>query len=372
MRFKKFAAVLLSAAMLSAAGCGNKIDDGATAVTLDDKEISMGVANFMAQYQAVQYDSYLMGYYGENMWTSDAGDGTTMTDSVKNEIMDRLQEFYLLDAHAADYDVSLSDEEMDEINAAADQFLADNSGDAIKTMGATRENVAEMLRLYKIQAKMREKIIAEADTEVSDEECAQKTFSYVEFRAEDDDSGDTSVADDVTDAALQTKADEFCRQAKDGDLEELAESNEYTVQKCSYGKDDLSEDGNSTSLDVAVLEAAEKLKDGETVSEAVEADDAYYVIRMDSTDDKDAAETKRQSIITERQDEKYDETLQGYKDACKWEINEEEWAKVNFEELYTIKKKETDTTADTSADAAGTVTDTTADAAGTVTDTAAE
>lgn len=371
MKFKKITVMLLSVAMLSAAGCGDKIDDGATAVTLDDKEISMGVANFMAQYQAVQYDSYLMGYYGENMWTSDSGDGTTMTESVKNEIMDQLQEFYLMDAHAADYDVTLSDEEMNEINAAADQFLADNSKDAIKTMGATKENVAEMLRLYKIQAKMREKIIAEADTEVSDEECAQKTFSYVEFKV-DSDSGDTSVADDVTAVAVQIQADEFCKQAKDGDLEELAESNEYTVQKCSYGKDDLNEEKNSTSLDVAVLEAADKLKDGEMVSESVETDDAYYVIRMDSTDDKDAAETKRQSIITERQNEKYDETLQEYKDVCKWEINEDEWAKVNFEELYTIKTDETSTTTDTAADETGAVTDTAADEAGTVTDTAAE
>lgn len=367
----KIAAILLSTAMLAsvaAAGCGSTINNDAAAVTLDDKEITMGVANFMAQYQAVQYDSYLLYYYGENMWSSDAGDGSTMTESVKNEIMDQLQEFYLLDAHTADYDVTISDEEMNEINAAADQFMADNSNDAIKAMGATKENVAEMLRLYKIQTKMREKIIAEADTEVSDEECAQKTFSYVQFNIESG-SEEASITDDVTQAAVRTEADSFRGQAAEGNLEELAGSNEYTVQTCSYGTDDLNEEENTTFLDVAVLEAADKLKDGEVASEVVETEDAYFVIRMDSTDDKEAAETKRQTIITERQNDKYDEVLQGYKDSCKWEINEDEWAKVNFDELYTIKVEETDTTTD--SDAADTTADTTADS-DTVTDTTTE
>lgn len=94
MKLKKMAAVLLTAVMLSsfAAGCGSSIDTNAVAATLDSKEISMGVANFMAQYQAVQMDAYFLSYYGENMWSSDSGDGTTMTDSVKEDLMESLQE----------------------------------------------------------------------------------------------------------------------------------------------------------------------------------------------------------------------------------------------------------------------------------------
>lgn len=113
MKFKKIAAMLLAAAMLTSftvTGCGSsKVNAQAVAATLDGKEISMGVANFMAQYQAAQTDLYFLSYYGEDMWNSDSGDGTTMTDSVKDSVMENIRECYLMDAHAADYQIELTE-----------------------------------------------------------------------------------------------------------------------------------------------------------------------------------------------------------------------------------------------------------------------
>lgn len=77
-----------------------------------------------------------------------------------------------------------------------------------------------------------------------------------------------------------------------------------------------------------------------------ETDDSYYVIRMDSVDDKEAAEKKKESILSQRRSEKYDEVLQKYKDDSKWTVHEKEWKKVNFENLYTIKTAEQETAAD--------------------------
>lgn len=69
MRFKKFTALALAvvtAASVAMTGCGSRIDEDAVVATLGDKEISLGLANFMAQYTAVSYDSYItMGYAKE-------------------------------------------------------------------------------------------------------------------------------------------------------------------------------------------------------------------------------------------------------------------------------------------------------------------
>lgn len=378
MKRKKITATLLAAAMLSAfpiTGCGSKIDAGASAATLDGKEISMGVANFMAQYQAAQTDFYFLSYYGEDMWNTDSGDGTTMTDSVKESVMGNLQEYYLMDAHAKDYGIELTEEEKKAITDAAAQFLADNSTQAKERMGATQETVEEMLRLYKIQSKMRAAIQEEIDTDVSEEECAQKTFSYVRFdkttEAETDTNGSTAADD--TEAQTETDgnetaaeetdnketAEQFLKSAGD-DLEAAAEAEEYTVLKCSYGAGDLDEDENTTNMDVSVLKAADKLKNGETASEVIATDNNYYVIRMDSTDDKEAAKTKKESILTQRRNDQYADTVQKYKDDSEWKVNESEWKKVNFDELYTQKADETDTAADdagTQTDGEGTQTD---------------
>jgi len=390
MKFKKITAMLLTAAMLTSftvTGCGSKVDADAAAATLDGKEISMGVANFMAQYQAAQSDLYFLSYYGEDMWSSESGDGKTMTDSVKDSVMENIRECYLLDAHAADYQVELTEEEKTAITEAASQFLSDNSADAINKMGATQEIVEEMLRLYKIQAKMRAAIQEEIDTNVTDEECAQKTFSYVRFdkTSSAETTADDTAADDAdTEKDNKETAEEFLKNASD-DLEAAAKAGEYTVQTCSYGAGDLNEDDNTTSMDIEVLKAADKLKKGKMADSVIEADSGYYVIRMDSTDDKEAAKTKKESILTQRRNDKYSETIEGYKDASEWKINESEWKKVNFDELYTAKEKETTTSADDETgtaggtgtdDAAGTGTDDTAgtgtdDTAGTGTDDAA-
>lgn len=386
MKMKKVIAVLSATAILSAAlatGCGSRLDPSKAAATLDGKEISMGVANFMAQYQAAQTDFYFLSYYGEDMWNSDSGDGTTMTDSVKESVMNMLQEYYLMDAHTADYGVELTEEEKTAISDAASKFLADNSTQALEKMGATQDTVEEMLRLYKIQSKMTEAIHAEIDTNVTDEECAQKTFSYVRFdKTSKDDTAadDETAASDTTAAGTQAdeetaevdnkpKAEAFLESAKD-DMEAAAQAGEYTVQKCSYGEGDLKEEDNTTSMDVEVLKAADKLKEGETAADVIEAENSYYIIRMDSLDDKEAAKTKKESILTQRRNDQYSEKVEAYKEACEWKINETEWEKVNFDELYTQKAEETATDDSTGTEdaAGGTGTD---DAAGTGTDDAA-
>ena len=51
MRFKKFTALALAvvtAASVAMTGCGSRIDEDAVVATLGDKEISLGLANFMA------------------------------------------------------------------------------------------------------------------------------------------------------------------------------------------------------------------------------------------------------------------------------------------------------------------------------------
>lgn len=352
MKLKKTVAVLLATAVLSSVtvtGCGKSIDAKATAATLDGKEIPMGVANFIAQYQAVQMDSYLLAFYGTEMWSQDSGDGTTMTESVKKSVMDDIQECYLMDAHAGDYNITLTDEEQTAITDAAAKFIADNTTEAIEKMGATQESVAEMLRLNTIRSKMRTAIGETIDTEVSDKECAQKTFSYVRFeQAQEDESRDTATDDTATDDTQTeetpvTKAQNFLVASANKDMETAAQEGGYTISTCSYGEGDLNEDDNTTGMNLAVLQAADKLKEGELVDSVVEADGVYYAVRMDSTDDKEAAEKKKESILTQRRNDKYTEVLQGYKDDSKWKINDSEWSKVNFDELYTVKAPDTAT-----------------------------
>ena len=66
-----------------------------------------------------------------------------------------------------------------EIADTAAAFIADNSKDALDALGADEETVERYLTLATIQNRMHTAIIADADTNVTDEEANTSSYSYV-------------------------------------------------------------------------------------------------------------------------------------------------------------------------------------------------
>ena len=360
MKLKRLSALALAGVItagMALTGCGS-LDPEATVATVNGTPISLGLANFAAQFTAVDYDTYYMSYFGQDMWSSDpSGNGVTMTESVKNNILDTLEEYYLLEQHMADYGVEITDEEVQEARAAAAQFMADNTAEAIKAMSATEDDITEFLRLNLIQSKMNDAIIADVDTNVPDEDCAQKTFSYVRVSktASASSDADSEDAEEKTDEQKAAEAKEKAQKILDAalagsqedPLQAAADDNDANKSTCAYGTADLNEDDNSTYLELEVLQAAEKLGEGEFAKTLIETDNYFYIIRMDSLFDQDATDRKRASIISDREEELYDKTVDGYKEAADWTINDKVWEPVNFDTIYTKAKTNTDSTSDT-------------------------
>ena len=362
MRWKRLSALALAGVItagMAVTGCGS-LDPQKTVATVNGTPVSLGLANFAAQYTAVDYDTYYLSYFGADMWSSDpAGSGQTMTDTVKKNTLEKLEEYYLLEQHMADYSVVLTEEEMKKAEEAAAQFLADNTDEAVKAMGASQDDVTEFLRLNLLQKKMRDAIVADTDREVPDEECAQKTISYVRVSKSTSASGDDETdAEEKTDeqkaAEAKDKAQKILDAALSGSQEDplqaAAENNDENKYTCSYGTADLNEDDNSTYLDLIVLQEAEKLGEGEFAKKLIETDDYFYVIRMDSLFDQEATDQERESIIADREDELYEKTIDGYKDAAEWTIDEKVWKAVNFDTIYTKAQSQTDAQAESDAD----------------------
>lgn len=346
MKIRRLLPLVLTAVlgMSVLSGCGNSIDAAKTGATLDGQEISLGFMNFMARYQQAIYDGRFASMFGEdqNVWEQNFfEEDVTTENSVKQSVADMVEEYYLLEKHMSDYKVEITDDELSAIDAAAEKFMGDNSKAAIKQLGATKEYVAEMLRLATIQSKMTEAIYAEVDTEVSDEEAAQKTISYVQVACNSttNDEGETVDYTEEEKANIKQQVEDF-RDSAAEDFESAAESAGYTVSNASFGDND-----ESYTLDDSVIEAAKKLSDGD-ISEVITTDDNFYVVRMDSTFDKDATEQKKKSIVTDRRSDHYTEVCDGYREEAKLELNEDEWAKVKFDELFSIKQTEEEDVSD--------------------------
>lgn len=347
MRNKKVAAALLTVCMTAGilSGCANgtNIDPNATFATLDDTTIIMGVANFCAKYEQAMYDSFYRSYFGEDMWNSDmSGTGSTMTDDVKSGVVDNIQQLYVLDAHKDEYGVSVTAEEDAAMDAAVDEFIAANSKKAIKLIGAeNKENAKEMLRLNTVSKKMYDAITAEAEVEVTDEEAAQRTFSYVVMDTTGTYDENSNLVEYTEEEKEELKVIATTISACD-DFETTVENSGYTVSTASYG----SAADTDTTFDVAVLEAADALSEGE-ISNVIETDSALYVLRLDKEYDEEASAAKKEQLIQQKKDEYYNDIVSGWKDASTYTVNEEEWAKVNFDRPFAapaVEETETATT----------------------------
>lgn len=341
MKSRKAIATILTVAALTGmtlSGCGNKVDETATFATLDETTIPMGVANFYVKYQQAMYDSYYMSYFGDNMWSQDVyGNGNTMEEDVKNNAEETIEKMYLLQAHMDDYGISLTDDDETAIKKAVDQFLADNSKEAIDQIGADdRANVETVLRLMTIQSKMHDRIIEDADDEVTDEEAAQRTISYVKIDTKGYYDSDSKYVE-YTDEEAAAKKEEAAAIAASADFDTAVTDEGYTASTASYG----SADDEDASLDKEVLEAADKLKEGE-VSGVVETDSACYVVRLDSEYDEEATANKKAELQKQKQEDYYDDIVSGWKDDAKWTLNTSEWEKVNFDDHFTKKADDTE------------------------------
>ncbi len=333
MKAKRITAVLLAGMMLGAvtfSGCG-KINPDNTVVKVNDTEVSLGFANFVARYQQALSDQYYVSYFGEDVWQQDssAEEGKTMQDVQKDIVIEQVEDWYLLEQNKEEYQVEITEEEQAQITDAAKQFMEANSEDAIEQVGATQEYVEQMLYFNLLTTKMKEAIGEQAEITVTDEDAAQRTFSYISFEkpeeSEDDDSTDTGTDDELK------QIQETAAQAKE-DFDAVYEQEE-TSGTYSYGKNDMTMDEN-------VIAAADELKEGE-VSDLIEAESQYYVIRLESEYDEEASAKNKESLIQDQKNSHYTDVLDELRENADIELNKREWEKVEFRDLFEIVSTET-------------------------------
>lgn len=336
---KKRAVVLLLAGLLAAGsltGCGS-LEDSDVVATVNDTDITAGVANFYARYTQAQYETYYAGYMGDDMWSGEGEEGETYQDTVKDSILESLENMYLMEEHMDEYEVSLSDEEKNSIKEAASQFDESNGLAEKEKVSGTTDTVERILELLTIQKKVQDAIEAGADTEVSDEEAAQKSMQYVVFPFSTTDEEGNSV--DLTDEekeALRTTAESFAAGAAGAaDFAAYATEQGQTSQDATF-------DGETSTLPAQLVEAADALDEGGTTG-LVEGDNGYYVARVTSLLDREATDAKKQEIVSQRQQDLLNETLDGWREDADIEVHERVWDKIDFTTLtVTMKQDEAD------------------------------
>lgn len=268
------AGMCASMAMGLLTGCSSSNDE--VVAKMGDTKLTLGEANFMLRYSQAQTQSYLGAMFGEgtNVFQQDlTGSGQAYGETVKESVLNDLKDMTILEQHMSDYNVELTDEDKAAIEEAAKQFIADNSKEVLKEMSATEETVSRILTLYTIQSKMETAIEADVDTEVSDEEAAQKTIQYAYFTIPETEN----ETEDTTEAASEGESETTTEAASEDESEtetgtEAVSETETETEAASESEIVAETETEATSETEAVSEAAsEETFEDTTESETEES-----------------------------------------------------------------------------------------------------
>lgn len=270
---RKAAVFGLSAALAltSLSGCSKKeetFDTEAAAITVDGDTVSAGVVNFAVRYTQASVETLYQSFGVDDPFNQDMfGTGSTLGEQAKSQAVSTLTRALMAEQHMEDYGVTVTDEEKEQISAAAAKFIADNDESVLETISATQEIVERYMELTLIQYKVEEQMTVDVDTEVSDAEAAQRKIQYVLF---------PPVTETESETEIETEA-----LSEDGETEELPDAAgteaEIETEAETAGETEAEADTeaetaalvNNNSSNSKSADETEEISEAETDTEAV-------------------------------------------------------------------------------------------------------
>ena len=313
---------------LGVTGCAGKTLDGSkTVATVGEKTMTLGEANFLLRYQQSQIETYYESMLGDGVFGMDLyGDGTTLGDNMKDDVMTQLYEYYILEDKAAEYGVELTAEETAAITAAATAFLEENDADTKEQMTADQATIERVLTLMTIGQKTANAICASADVTVSDEDAAQRGFSYISISKGSDEE---ALTDEEILENKNLLAAAAASAASGNTLDAAAVEQGLTAYSGNYGKD------NTGSYEDALIAALDALSEGE-ISDVIETDTNLYLAQLTAELDEEATASRKETLIANAQSEYYEEVMAEWKEAYSLTVEDAVWADVVFDRSYEV------------------------------------
>lgn len=234
------AVLLMGAIALTGCSAPHTVNGSAEAVSVNGTSVPLGELNFYLRYQQANMQNAYGGMFGETFMNTDiTGSGSVYGVTMRDTLLDQLEEYYLVEANAEELGISLTDEDESKIADTVQAFLAANDSKTLDAMTADEATVTHVLKLITLQQRVHEYFGTTIDTEVDPEEANQKKISYVLNSTEDttDDAGNTVVLSEAEKEQKKADMEALLAEAKEsGDLSAAAENYSLSVVPATYGK----------------------------------------------------------------------------------------------------------------------------------------
>lgn len=342
---KMLAAVLTAALFLPVlAGCGRTVkpEDYASTVvaTLGEEKIYLDEANLYLRSDQYYYEMMYAYMYGmKDIWSMQVDARKTMADNLRESTLTVLRQIYILCSHAEEMGVSLSEADLQKVEQAVDRNLEQSDARLTEAIHMDRARMVEVFTKNALANRVWEAVVAAADTNVTDEEARCIGASYVrvtEPAPETQAAGESRTAEETqaeSQAAAGT-AQEIAQRIYDAvqggsTLSEAAQAANLTSSRTTYF---TGETFNEGTLGAHALALAE----GETAVFEISGD-AWYVMTQDTSLDRSATDSKKESMISERQAEVFRTTYTQWQESSpEFVVEDEIWKSIPLDAVFVV------------------------------------
>lgn len=267
--------------------------------------------------------------YGSDIWDKNMG-GVTLEDYVKENIKRQLAEIKTLNLLAAEKKVKLTEEETAKAEAAAEQYYHGLSEAEIKYMDISLKTVVKAYKEYLLADKVYIELTKDTNPEISDAEAKVIKVASIYAKTYTIDSEGNRV-EYTEEEKKQSKEDiqGLLEEIKNGeDFMTVAANNTDADQvEYQFGKGDMIEEFEK---------AAYSLKADE-VSEVIDTDDGYYVIKCISDYMEDETGKRKEEMVQQAKEDYFNSIYAPFVESLSSEFNDDVWKNISFADMTEIK-----------------------------------
>ncbi len=271
--------------------------------------------------------------YGSQVWKITV-DGITLEENVKETVLAKIAQIKTMYLLAKSRGAVLEEGEDRRVKAAAAEYYGSLNDEEKELMGSDADIIEKLYREYALADKIYQSIIRDVNPEISDDEARTITVQQIVLRTKAADAEDgTAAISEAEKAAVYERACDIRDMAVDGEHDFVDLASRYSddsVTTFSFGIGEKEE---------AFERAAFALATGE-VSQVIETEEGYHIIKCISTFDKNQTDVNKLEILEQRRREVFGEEYDAFVETLARQLNTEVWQEM------TLPKDERVTTAD--------------------------
>lgn len=286
-----------------------------------EEEFMVYLTNTQNQYENV---------FGSKIWNVSHG-GMTLEENIKETVLAKIAQVKSMYLLAKEKGIVLSEEELQRLNEATEEYYASLSEEEIQAMGITQDTIRGLYQEYAYAEKVYEQIIGDINPEISDDEARTITVEHILIKTyTTDGAGQRIEFNEERKQKAYTRAQEIYALVTGGE-------NDFTQLAAEYSDDETIRYSFGKGEVDALFEAAAFNLGTDEISGIVETESGYEIIKCISTFDREETDANKVKIVEKRKNEAFGAEYDAFVATLARSLNETLWEEIGLIETDGVK-----------------------------------